>query len=166
MTASPLQNPADVLNELVRTVGQTLNADRCFLYVRQPDRQRGRTAFCWCKNDTIPDAVQPDWKPDTTELPQRDPLIRAGLAGKPSVFVDDIETASPDVLNRDFERTQLGHRALIHAHIYDNGQLWAILQPSVFGQPRHWTTAEKDWITSLLPGILPVVQAFIQQSAA
>lgn len=155
--------PGDTLSEVVRTVGMTLNADRCFLYVRQPDQARGRTAFCWRKNDQVPDknTVQPDWQPDTTDLPAGDPLIRAGLAMKPSVYVDDVETATPDVLNREFEEETFGHRALIHAHIQQDGQLWGILQPCVFGRPRHWTDGEKAQIEAILPRLQPVIRAYV-----
>ena len=155
--------PADTLSDAVKTVGLALNADRCFLYVRQPDRKRGRTAFCWRKNDDIPDknTIQPDWQPDTTDLPAEDPLIRAGLAMQPSVYVDDVETATPDVLNRDFEQETFGHRALIHAHIQQDGQLWGILQPAVFGQSRHWTGEEKAQIEAILPRLQPVIAAYV-----
>lgn len=157
------QSPADTLDQVVQTVGSSLNADRCFLYVRQPDQARGRTAFCWRKNDQVPDknTIQPDWQPDTTDLPAEDPLIRAGLAMKPSVYVDDVEMAAPDVLNREFERETFGHRALIHAHIQQDGQLWGILQPCVFGSPRHWTDGEKAQIEAILPRLQPVIRAYV-----
>ena len=157
------QTPNETLNHVVQTVGLSLNADRCFLYVRQPDQKQGRTAFCWRKNDQVPDknTIQPDWQPDTTDLPADDPLIRAGLAMKPSVYVDDVETATPDVLNREFERETFGHRALIHAHIQHDGQLWGILQPCMFGQPRHWTKEEKVQIEAILPRLQPVIAAYV-----
>lgn len=155
--------PADALSKVVQYVGKALNADRCFLYVRQPDQTRGRTAFCWRKNDQIPNknTIQPDWQPDTTELPAEDPLIRAGLTMKPSVYVDDVETAAPDVLNRQFEQETFGHRALIHAHIQRDNQLWGILQPCVFGSPRHWTDEEKAQIEAILPRLQPVIAAYV-----
>lgn len=155
--------PAETLNQVVQIVGKALNADRCFLYVRQPNQARGRTAFCWRKNDQIPDknTIQPDWQADTTDLPAEDPLIRAGLDMKPSVYVDDVETATPDVLNRDFEQETFGHRALIHAHIQQEGQLWGILQPCMFGRPRHWTDEEKAQIEAILPSLQPVIAAYV-----
>ena len=155
--------PAETLNDVVQAVGMALDADRCFLYVRQPDQQRGRTAFCWRKNDQVPDknTTQPDWQPDTTDLPAEDPLIRAGLNMQPSVYVDDVETAAPDVLNLDFERETFGHRALIHAHIQQDGQLWGILQPCVFGRPRHWTNDEKAQVEAILPRLQPVIAAYV-----
>lgn len=157
------RTPDDRLSQVVQTVGMALDADRCFLYVRQPDQERGRTAFCWRRNNQIPDrnTIQPDWQLDTTDLPAEDPLIRAGLAMKPSVYVDDVETATPDVLNRRFEQETFGHRALIHAHIQQDGQLWGILQPCVFGKPRHWTDDEKAQIEAILPRLQPVIAAYV-----
>ncbi|WP_460639558.1 GAF domain-containing protein [Larkinella harenae] len=156
-------SPSETLSLVVQCVGTALNADRCFLYVRQPDQERGRTAFCWRKNEKISDknTIQPNWQPDTTTLPAEDPLIRAALAMKPSVYVDDVETAGPEVLNRQFERETFGHRALIHAHIHQDNQLWGILQPCLFGRPRHWTDEEKTQIETLLPLLQPVIAAFV-----
>lgn len=156
-------SPEATLNRVIEQVGRALSADRCFLYVRQPDRQHGRIALCWRKNDTIPDVIQPDWQPDTTDLPQEDPLFRAAITLKPSVYVDDVETAGPDVLNRDFEHKTFGHRALIHAHITREGQLWGILQPCLFGEPRHWTDDEKIQLESILPLLQPVVAAYVSE---
>lgn len=158
--------PADTLNQVVECVGMALHADRCFLYVRQPDLGRGRTAFCWRKNEHVPDknTIQPNWQPDTDALPAEDPLIRAGLAMKPSVYVDDVDTAGPEVLNRKFEQETFGHRALIHAHIQQDNKLWGILQPCMFGHPRHWTDDEKRQIEAILPRLQPVIAAFVAAS--
>lgn len=155
--------PAHTLNQVVQIVGTALDADRCFLYVRQPDRGRGRTAFCWRRNPQIPDknTIQPNWQPDTEELPTEDPLIRAGLSMKPSVYVDDVERAGPEVLNQQFERETFGHRALIHAHIQEGNQLWGILQPCMFGRARHWTEEEKAQIEAILPRLQPVIAAYV-----
>ncbi|AQG79026.1 histidine kinase [Spirosoma montaniterrae] len=154
-------NPEKTLNGVVDIVGSTLNADRCFLYVRQPDKERGRIAFQWRKDNSIPDVIQPDWQTDTTSLPQEDPLFRAAIELRPSVYVDDVETASPDVLNRAFEHKTFGHRALIHAHIQQDGQLWGILQPCVFGQPRLWTIDEQTQIEAILPRLQPIIAAYV-----
>jgi GAF domain-containing protein len=153
--------PAETLQQLVQTVGMALAADRCFLYVRQPDQQHGRIAFCWCKDDTIPNVIQPEWQPDTDDLPNEDPLFRAAITMRPSVYVDDVEVAGPDVLNLDFEHKTFGHRALVHAHIQQNDKLWGILQPSMFGQPRIWTDEEKSQIERILPKLQPVIAAYV-----
>jgi len=156
------QLPETTLNQIVEEVANALNADRCFLYVRQPDQHHGRIAFCWCRDETIPNVIQPDWQEDTTDLPEEDPLFRAAITLKPSVYVDDVETAGPDVLNREFEHKTFGHRALIHAHITWEGELWGILQPCLFGQPRHWTDDEKRQIEAILPKLQPVIEQFVR----
>lgn len=157
------QSPGITLDEIVACVGQSLAADRCFLYVRRPQLGQGRTAFCWRRHPGIPtrNTIQPHWQADTTDLPDEDPLIRAGLAMKPSVYVDDVETAGPQVLNRQFEQETFGHRALIHAHIQQNGQLWGILQPCMFDAPRHWTAQETRQIDAILPLLQPLIAAFV-----
>jgi len=160
VTVSPQADPTTTINHILERVGHYLQADRCFLYVRKPAVGKGRIAFCWRKNEVVPNPTH-DWQNDTADLPQQDPLFRAALAAQPSVFVEDVEAAGPDVLNREFERQTFGHRALIHAHIVDNGQLWGILQPCVFGQPRHWTPQERAAIEAVLPSLLPVIQAYI-----
>lgn len=159
------QPPAETLNQVVQIVGTTLRTDRCFLYVRRPDAGLGRSAFVWYKDERVPrkNAYQPDWQADTIDLPAEDPLIRAGLNNQPSVFVDDVEAAGPDVLNREFEAETFGHRALMHAHIQKDGQLWGILQPAVFGHPRPWTSDEKEQIQAILPKLQPVIAAFVAQ---
>lgn len=149
------------LNDAMQVVGEFLKADRCFLYVRQPEQERGRIAFCWRKDDKIDQVFQPDWQPDTTDLPQEDPLIKAALANGGSVYVDDVKTAGPGVLNQAFEHKTFGHRALIHAHIQKDGQLWGILQPCVFGHPRHWTSEEKEQIEAILPRLQPLIEEFV-----
>lgn len=157
------ESPEITLNQVIEQVGTALNADRCFLYLRQPLLKRGRVAMCWRKNETIPDALQPDWREDTDGLSDKDPLFRAAITLKPSVYVDDVETASLDVLNQAFEAENFGHRALIHAHVTGDGQLWAVLQPCLFGRPRYWTDDEKTQIEAILPRLQPVIASFVNQ---
>ncbi len=152
--------PAARLQAALDLVGPHLHADRCFLYVRNPARARGRIALMWRRDEAVPDPRHP-WQDDATDLPKEDPLFRAALAGRPSVFVDDVAAAGPEVLNQEFERRTFGHRALVHAHITNHGQLWGILQPCVFGHPRHWTAAERAYLDGAVSLFLPVVQAYM-----
>ena len=152
---------AERLQRALDLIGPHLRADRCFLYVRDPARGRGRIAFVWCLDEAVPDPRH-DWQVDTGDLPREDPLFRAALAAQPSVYVEDVDAAGPEVLNQEFERRTFGHRALVHAHLTDNGQLWGILQPCVFGHPRHWTAAEHAYLDAAVPLLLPVLQEYMQ----
>ncbi|WP_375416854.1 GAF domain-containing protein [uncultured Hymenobacter sp.] len=152
--------PAERLQAALDLVGSHLRADRCFLYVRDPARGRGRIALVWRLDEAVPDPRH-DWQDDTGELPKEDPLFRAALAARPSVFVDDVSEAGPEVLNQEFERRTFGHRALVHAHITEGDALWGILQPCVFGHPRHWTADERAYLEDSLLLLLPVVQEYV-----
>ncbi|OON68490.1 GAF domain-containing protein [Hymenobacter sp. CRA2] len=164
-TLTRADSPETVLNEALALIGPHVGADRCFLYVRDPARGRGRIALLWRLDEAVPDPRHP-WQDDTGALPTEDPLFRAALAAEPTVYVDDVDAAGPEVLNRDFERRTFGHRALVHAPILDaDRQLWGILQPCVFGHPHHWTAGQREYLEAALPLLLPVVQAYMQGQA-
>ncbi|MDO1445828.1 GAF domain-containing protein [Rhodocytophaga aerolata] len=158
------QPPEVLLHNLMPLVAQTLQADRCFIHAHNPALGVGRIAFCWCKDASIPNVLQHEWTPDTATLPQEDPLFAAALRTDPSIYIEDVTTADPGVLNQDFENKTFGHRALIHAHLVLEGNLWGILQPAIFGKPRTWTNQDRAFIETLLPHVAPVVQAFVQQT--
>jgi hypothetical protein len=118
----------------------------------------------WQRNPDIPDIGEPDWKLEPAGLPKEDPMFAAALRTAPSIYIEDIETADPKVLNKEFERHNLGHRALIHAHLSQDGQLWGILQPCVFGQKRIWSASDRAIITQLESKLVPVVIEYVKKS--
>jgi GAF domain-containing protein len=117
----------------------------------------------WRRDESVPDLTpeQRAWA-DENIFSAEDPLYAAALACHPSVYVDDVRTAARAVVNRDFEDRNFDHRALIHAHIVGDGELWGILQPCVFGRPREWTDADRELIEPLLSRLAPVVKAFVE----
>ena len=153
--------PGQLLEQLLPLVADTLQADRCFLYMRDPGKEKGRIEFCYCRNEAVPNVKEPEWKNDTRSLPKEDPLFAAALQAKSSIYIEDVNTADPAVVNRKFEEKTFGHRALIHAHITDKGQLWGILQPAIFGSAHTWTAEDHQLIESLLPRILHPVIAYM-----
>ena len=163
LLTSPVVAHGPVLFDILPHVGEALRADRCFLYLRNPRSAMGKIAFCWCRNRSVPDVTEPAWKTDPS-IANEDPLFAAALRADPSVFVEDVETADPATVNRAFEARTFGHRALIHAHLVHEGELWGILQPCVFGQPRRWSTSERQWIEALLPRLLPRAIAFVRET--
>lgn len=154
---------ADVILPVVVTlIGETLECDRCFLYLRDPATRMGKVPFCWRRHDHIPEVWDADWKLEPPSLSTEDPMFAAALQTAPSIYVDDVEVASPNVLNRQLEQEHFGHRALIHAHLCQDGQLWGVLQPSVFGHPRQWTSRDRQRMTSVEQAIVPFAIAYIQ----
>lgn len=78
-----------------------------------------------------------------------------------AVFVEDILTASSETLNLAFEQKQFRHRALIHAPIYQDGQLFGIIEPCIFETPRVWTEWERFIIANSQDKIEPLAAAYV-----
>ena len=154
-------SPNDVFAALLPVLGEILQCDRCFLYLRNPDNQLGKVPFYWRRNLDIPEIFDADWKPEPESLAQ-DPLFTAALQAKPSVYVEDVETADPQIVNRAFEQENFGHRALIHAHLRQDGQLWGILQPCIYGQPRIWTETDRTIMTEVEQAITPLAISYVK----
>ena len=95
-------------------------------------------------------------------IQQRHPLWAAAMRTEPPIFVEDVETASPQVVNKAFEQKNFGHRALIHAHLRCDGQLWGILQPCVFGKPRVWTEADRSIIGAVTEKLTSLAVSYVK----
>lgn len=147
--------PEAIFAALLPALGEVLRVDRCFLLLRNPDTRMHRV-ICWRRDLSLPDTSTEGWQPEE-EWEKDDPMFAAALATQPSIFIEDIETASPDRLNREFERQNLGHRALVHAHVCYQQQLWGILQPAVFGQPRVWSEADRQTIEQVVQKLVSIV---------
>lgn len=148
------QTPELLFDALLPEICAVLQTDRCFLEVRKP-KERISRIFCWRQSDRFPDMTT-DWQPEQP-WENEDPLFAASLRTEPSIFVEDVETASPTVVNREFEAKNFGHRALVHAHIAKDGVLWGILQPCVFDHPRVWSESDRAIIDELTDRLLPYV---------
>lgn len=155
------QTPEDIFPLLVRSVGEHLDCDRVFLYLRNPQTQTGKTPYCWCRNSKYPDVRTGEWKKEPESLAQEDPLFAAALRTEPSIFVEDVETANPAIVNKHFEAKEFGHRALIHAHLCSDGLLWGVLQPCVFDRPRVWTGVDRELIAAVTDKIVPLAIAYV-----
>lgn len=153
-------NPELLFSALLPAIGEVMQCDRCFLLVRHPQTRIYRN-FCWRRSLDLPSTETDGWQLEE-EWEKDDPMFAAALQTAPSLFIDDIETAPSSVLNLEFERHYLGHRALVHAHIVDAGQLWGILQPSMFGQPRQWTNDDRAMITEILDRLRQPVVDYVK----
>jgi GAF domain-containing protein len=167
----PLQNiliteesPDVVLSALIPKLGEVLNCDRCFLYLRNPHTKIGKVTHCWRRGPQYPSIGDPDWKQEPDSLPQADPLFAAALRAEPTIFVEDVETANPEVVNSAFEQSNFGHRALIHSHLTQTGLLWGVLQPCLFNQPRIWTEFDRSVIAYVEQAITPLAIDLVKAS--
>jgi GAF domain-containing protein len=157
--------PDSTFAAILPALGEVLQCDRCFLYLRNPQTKLGKVAYCWRKNPEIPEIINSEWELEPESLPKEDPLFAAAIRANPSIYVEDVETANPEVVNKEFERQQFGHRALIHAHLCQDGQLWGILQPCVFGQKRVWSEFDHAIINQLESKLTPLAVTYVQLAA-
>lgn len=161
LLADARQPLAQLANGLLPAICEVLQTDRCFLQIRHPDR-RLYQIFCW-QYPEFPDLTTEGWQPEEP-WEEEDPMFAAALRAAPSIFVEDVETAGPETLNRDFERQKMGHRALIHGHICQDGLLWGILQPCVFGSSRRWSETDRRFLLEVIDRIRPRVVSYGQSA--
>ncbi|MBC8120471.1 MAG: GAF domain-containing protein [Gemmatimonadaceae bacterium] len=154
--------PRDVFSALLPVLCDILQSDRCFLYLRNPETRVGMITHCWRRAPEYPDVTDSDWKKEPESLPEEDPLFAAALRTDASIFVEDVETADPAVVNLAFEQKSFGHRALIHSHLCYDGHLWGVLQPCIFGRPRVWTEFDRDVIARVERRLTPLVVTFVK----
>lgn len=156
------RDPQILFTAILPALCDVLQTDRCFLLVRDP-ATRMHQNFCWRRSPDLPDTSTNGWELEE-EWEREDPMFAAALRTDPSIFVEDIETTSANVLNVEFERN-MGHRALVHAHIAQDQQLWGILQPAVFGRPKPWSEFDRALILQTVEKLRPIVIAYVQQGA-
>jgi GAF domain-containing protein len=157
------RTPETLLSDLMPAVGEYLECDRCFIYLRNPQTRWGGVPFCWRRNVNIPAIYNEHWQLEPESLASEDPMFAAALHTEPSIFVEDVQTADDRTLNRQFEAANFGHRALIHAHLCHDGQLWGVLQPCVFDRPRHWTPVDRSTIDLLVDKITPIAVRYVRE---
>lgn len=152
---------AAIFQQTLPVLGQQLRCDRVFLYVRSPYQHVGRVPFCWQRHEAIPQVYDPNWKAEPRDLPDQDPMFTAALEAKPSLFIEDVETASPEVLNREFEAQTFGHRALIHGHLCVERKLWGVLQACIFDQPRRWNHDDRKLMERAVGWFAPLAMEYV-----
>lgn len=157
--------PDAMFAALLPALGEVLQCDRVFLYLRNPQTKMGKVDYCWRRNSDIPLIKDIDWKPEPANLPEEEPLFAAALRAEPSIYVEDVETADPKIVNREFERKDFGHRAVIHSHLCFENQLWGILQPCVFGNKRVWSQSDRAVVNEVETKIVPLVVAYVKAAS-
>ena len=150
--------PDELFTALMPALGEVLPCDRSFLYLREPVKQHGIITHCWARDGRAEDWLGADWLEGTNAPP--DPLMTIALRTPIAVFVEDIETAGGDVVDRDYERETFRHHALIHAPIYFDKALIGILECSVFDTPRVWSADDQQLIAHLQAELTVPAQAY------
>lgn len=157
-----LQEPDALFTALMPALCEALSCDRSFLYVRQPDSGRGRITHCYSRHPDGEDLTGADWI-EEGEAANTDPLMVLALNDPTAVYISDIETAPSDQLDLAYEREKFKHRALIHAPIYHEDQLYGILEPCIFDRPHEWTEADRTLIADVQAQLGEWVASYVAQ---
>ncbi|XHX77898.1 MAG: GAF domain-containing protein [Stenomitos frigidus ULC029] len=153
-----LLEPDELFPALMPALGAVLPCDRCFLYLREPIKNQGIITHCWARDGRAAEWLGADWLEGANAPP--DPLMTIALQTPIAVFVEDIETAGSEVVDRAYERETFQHRALVHAPIYLNDALIGILECSVFDTPRVWSEDDRQLIAHLQAKLMAPAQAY------
>lgn len=156
------KEPNVVFAALLPTLGEMLQCDRCFLYLRCPYTSFGKVVYCWRRSSQYPDIAITEWTKEPKSLSLEDPMFAAAVRAEESLFIEDVETANPEVVNLAFEQKHFGHRALIHAHLRFDNLLWGILQPCVFDRPRVWTAFNRSTIALVTEKMTPLAVSYVK----
>jgi GAF domain-containing protein len=159
ITNSP--TPETMFTALMPAIGEFLQVDRCFLYLRDPQTSLGKVPFCWCRTSAISTIYNHHWSLEPELLASADPMFAAALRTEPTIFIEDVNTTSDRILSRQFERENFGHRALIHAHLCQDDRLWGVLQPCIFARSRKWTQIERQTIERIVKLIIPIAVQYV-----
>jgi GAF domain-containing protein len=140
-----LKQPDALLTALMPALCQVWQCERCFLCLRDPATTLTRITHSYCARDDRENLIEADWVPEDDAI-LNDPLMILAFQTAEAVYVEDVETADATVVNLAYEQQVFKNRALIHAPIYVKGNLYGILEPCVFDQPRVWSEFDR-WIT-------------------
>jgi len=155
--------PNAVFSALLPVLCDVLESDRAFLYLRNPFTRAGKTPYCWQRRQDVPNVATFTVQVEPESLPKEDPLFAAALRTDPSIFVEDVETADPRVVNLAFEQKSFGHRALIHSHLCQDGMLWGVLQPSIFDRPRIWSEFDRAIVAQIEHKLTPLAVMYVNK---
>ncbi|MEX2201517.1 MAG: GAF domain-containing protein [Dongiaceae bacterium] len=158
--------PDEKLRALMPAFARALNCERCVMFLRDPETNRGRAVHRWAAAPAFElRRADRGWEAMPATLLDDDPMYAEAMVNPEALYIEDIETAGPALLNAAYEREHFGHRALVHAPVWHEGKMYGILEPSSMTEPRIWSAADKALVAAVQARIGPVVAAFVRADA-
>ena len=154
--------PDALLGALMRVLSEALGCDRCVLFLREPESRKSRATHAWERKPEY--ALARDdagWQVEPESLPTEDPMFGEALRNPVALYIEDVTTADPALVNAEYELEHFKHRALVHAPIYHDGRMYGILEPCVIGAPRAWSAADRETVAQVQQRIAPAVAAYV-----
>jgi len=157
------ETPGDKLQALMPALARALGCERCVLFLTDPETNRGRAVHRWASKPEF-ELQRPDdgWQALPSTLADDDPMYAEARRNPAALYIEDIETADPALVNTGYEREHFRHRALVHAPIYHKGKFYGVLEPSAMEEPRRWSASDRALIEAMQEKIGPIVAEFIR----
>jgi transcriptional regulator with GAF, ATPase, and Fis domain len=153
-------DPDAMLTALMPVLCETWQCERCFLCLRDPNTTLTRITHSHCTRADRESLLETDWVLEDEAI-QADPLMVIAFRTPEAVYVEDVEIADASVINLAYEQQVFKSRALIHVPIYHQGQLYGILEPCVFDQPRVWTAFDQELTVQVQQRLVPWIMEYL-----
>jgi GAF domain-containing protein len=154
------------LTALMPALAKALNCERCVMFLRDPKTHRGRAVHRWAaKPEFALRREDRGWELMPATLLDDDPMYAEAMTNPEALYIDDIETADPALVNTAYEKEHFGHCGLVHAPVYHQGEMYGVLEPSSMMKPRKWSDADRALVAAVQARIGPVVAAFVKADA-
>lgn len=149
------------LMALMQALCWVWRCERCFLCLRDPETSLTRITHSHCNRPDRDSLLEPNWTLEDEAI-LSDPLMVLAFQSPEAVYIEDVETADPSLINLAYEQQVFKSRALIHAPIYAQGRLYGILEPCMFDQPKTWTERDR-WVTvQMQMQLAPLVLQYLE----
>ncbi len=150
------------MTKLMQELCDALNCDRCLLFLRDPDTRKGRCTHGW---ETDPgfafDRPDDGWADEPANLEAEDPMFAEAMHNPEALFIEDIETAPPDLVNAEYEREVFKHRALVHAPLRHGDKVYGILEPCTMVEPKAWSEQDREITAWTMKQLTPIAIDYI-----
>ncbi len=155
-------SPDALLDRLPAAYAAAIDCDRCVLFLRDPHTRRARATHAWQRKPEY--ALARDdagWPVESPSLPDDDPMFAMALGDPAALYIEDVLSADPALVNGPYEVAHFGHRALIHAPLYHDGLMYGILEPCMIEAPRAWSDADRANTALVQESIAPAAADYV-----
>lgn len=159
------RNLSRLFEALMPAICRALSCHRALLFLRDPVTWQAACTHGWWDKPDHAFARDRGWRKQSEELAMQDPMFAEAMVNPNALYIEDIETAGEDRVNLEFERNEFGHRALIHAPLFDGEKCYGILEPCVFGHSRVWSNDDRDVTEWLQVRLGPLAAAYVAEHA-
>lgn len=149
------------LKDLMPAIVEEMKTDRCFIYMRDPIKRQTAFTHGFTPLSGWRSFSGGTWSREPDPQTVGEPMLKKAFSDPTALFIEDIETAAPSVLNKDVERSIFGHRALVHAPIYHRDVFYGILETAVRKEPRMWSAKDRSLIEWLQPRVARLVAEYL-----